>query len=83
MKLSPIFITDLRRGAVIATGFIITAIGFSYTYAAFTSLSPVNTGDTLSKTAWNTMVSNLDDLYSRVSAISGSGGRIGIGTLNP
>lgn len=60
----------IRRSALSALVFCVTVLAVSAGYAAFTSLSVVNTGDTLSKSAWNMMVSNLDDLNSRTTTMN-------------
>lgn len=58
-------VREYRKPAISAAVFFVTLVSISYAYAAFTALSPVNSGDVLSKTAWNTMVANLADLNSR------------------
>ncbi|MDQ1344329.1 MAG: hypothetical protein QG650_1050, partial [Patescibacteria group bacterium] len=58
----------IRRSALSALVFCVTIMAVSAGYAAFTSLSIVDTGDALSKNAWNIMVSNLDDLNSKTTA---------------
>ncbi|MDD2871863.1 MAG: tail fiber domain-containing protein [Candidatus Gracilibacteria bacterium] len=52
--------------------------------SAWTNLSSVTTGDNLTETIWNEMVTKLNDTGQRASGIFTDGlGRVGIGTSNP
>lgn len=59
------FLSEYKKPAISAVVFFVTLATLSYSYAAFTALSSVITGQTLSKDAWNTMVADLDDLNGR------------------
>ncbi len=61
---------DIVRGATMAAGFLGVIAIFAAANAAYTALSNVNSGDVLSKDAWNQMVANFEDLNARVGTAS-------------
>lgn len=68
---------------IIALSFFFTLCLVFVVYAWFTSLSQVWTGSWLTATAWNQMVTNLDDLNSRVSNFSFNWWNVGIWSPTP
>lgn len=58
-------------------------VGYFVVYAAWTTINPVNTWDTLTKSLVNNILGNLTDLDGRVSNFGFSSGNVGIGTANP
>lgn len=57
-------------------------VGYFVAYA-WTTIDPVNNGDTLTSTLINNMIGNLTDLDTRVSNFTFSSGKVGIGTATP
>lgn len=62
---------------------ITLVVGYFVVYAAWTTINPVNTGDTLTKDLINNILSNANDLNDRVSNFGFSAGNVGIGTASP
>ncbi|MDP2104298.1 MAG: hypothetical protein Q8K26_05240 [Candidatus Gracilibacteria bacterium] len=58
-------------------------VGYFVVYAAWTSISDVTGGQTLTATLINNILGNLTDLNDRVSNFSFSAGNVGIGTASP
>lgn len=64
-------LSEYAKGARFAVGAIVVFVAYSLAGAAFTSLSTVGSGSGLTSASWNLMVADLNDLNTRVSAISG------------
>lgn len=78
---------NIKKPIYSAIIFFLTLWVLTIWYWAFTSLNQVTSGSWLTATAWNTMVTNLDDLNARFQK-SGTNlfytwGNVGIGTTSP
>lgn len=56
----------IKEWVILWISFILTIWAINFTYWAYTSLTTVNSWTILTKDIWNQMVSNLDDLDSRI-----------------
>ncbi|MFB0964965.1 MAG: hypothetical protein QMC36_04715 [Patescibacteria group bacterium] len=63
--------SEYAKGARFAVGALAVFVAYSLAGAAFTAVSTVSTGSGLKSTDWNAMVADLNDLNTRVTAISG------------
>jgi len=63
-------IKKLWSGIIIWTWIILSIWIFFIAYASFTSMTPVWNGSPLTSSAWNLMVSNLDDLNWRLNTLN-------------
>lgn len=76
-----------RKLGIFFGSFIFTLCILSVGYAAYTTMTPATSGQSLTATAWNTIVTNIDDLNARWARSGGNlaftGGNVGIGTANP
>ncbi|MDD5197639.1 MAG: hypothetical protein PHN60_02135 [Candidatus Gracilibacteria bacterium] len=63
-----------------------TVVVLTVGYAVWNSpyvMSTVGSGSGLTANGWNALVNNIDDLNSRLSNLSFSGGNVGVGTTSP
>ncbi len=73
----------ISRSVLSAIAFFGTLGILSVGYSAYSGLSAVTSETPLTVALWTQVKDNFDDLNSRTSSISASGGNVGIGTTTP
>ncbi|MDQ1344407.1 MAG: hypothetical protein QG650_1128 [Patescibacteria group bacterium] len=74
---------NFKRPFLSAVVFFGTLGALSVGYSAYSGLSAVTSSDKLTVGMWTQVKDNFDELNARTSALSYSGGNVGIGTANP
>ncbi len=82
-KIFPIVKNSFYSALTFFMTILVLSVGYGALVGGLSTADKVGSGSGLTATSWNRIIDGVLDLDSRLSNLSFSGGRVGLGTTNP